>query len=152
MRAAVEYLPPDVELEGVRAVLRRDEESGAVFGGSGELRFTGGARSTWSCGFDADGMVMELRLAGTAGEISIDDFISQNADGSADFVLWRGEGQPETLRIESHVPGAVLMFEDMAAAAADPVMRSRWMTATQRTQALLDAVWQAGLDDEASDS
>jgi predicted dehydrogenase len=37
MRAAVEYLPPDVEVEGAAAFLRRDEETGAVSAGSGVL-------------------------------------------------------------------------------------------------------------------
>ncbi|HEX9792346.1 MAG TPA: Gfo/Idh/MocA family oxidoreductase [Planctomycetota bacterium] len=151
MRAAVEYLPPGAGLEGVRAVLRRDEETGAVLGGSGELRFAGGLTSTWNCGFDAVPSSMDLRIAGSAGEIAIDDFLFQDADGSAKFTLRRELSQPETIRIASTRPGSVLMFEDMAAAAADPALRGRWMTATERTQMLLDAIWQAGLDAEASD-
>jgi len=35
------------------------------------------------------------------------------------------------------------MFEDLAAAAQDPALREQWMTATERTQALLDASWLA---------
>jgi predicted dehydrogenase len=150
MRAAVEYLPPDVELEGVSAVLRRDEETGAALSGSGELRFAGGVTSTWRCGFDTAGGVMDLLITGTLGEISMDDFLFQNPDGSADFVLRRGSSQPETIRVASTRPGAALMFEDMARAAAVPTLRSPWMTVTERTQALLDAVWQAALENEAS--
>jgi hypothetical protein len=43
------------------------------------------------------------------------------------------------------------MFEDMAAAAADHGLREQWMTATQRTQALLDAAWMAALQSERRD-
>jgi len=40
------------------------------------------------------------------------------------------------------------MFEDMVAAAANPSLRNQWMTVTERTQALLDAVWMAALQSE----
>jgi predicted dehydrogenase len=150
MRAAVEYLPVDIELEGVGAFLRRDEETGAVVGGSGVLQFSSGATSTWTCGFDSGEMVMDVRITGTSGVIYIDNFLYQNADGSADFLLRRGGS--ETINIPSTKPGAALMFEDMAAAAADPALRGQWMTATERTQALLDAAWRVGLANEESTS
>lgn len=149
MRAAYEYLPAGVELEGASAFLRRDEETGAVIGGSGALQFAGGATSTWTCGFDSGVMISDVRIAGTDGVIYIDDFLYQNADGSADFTLRKGRSS-DTVRVESTKPGAVLMFEDMAAAAADPTLRRRWMTATERTQTLLDAIWEAGLENEGA--
>jgi hypothetical protein len=43
------------------------------------------------------------------------------------------------------------MFEDMAAAAADSALRPGWENRTRRTQAMLDAIWQAGLDTEAEE-
>ena len=49
MRAAVEYLAPDVQLDTVSAHLRRDEQTGAAIGGSGVLEFTDGSTSTWNC-------------------------------------------------------------------------------------------------------
>ena len=151
MRAAVEYLPPEVELESVRAGLRRDEETGAVMGGSGVLRFADGSESTWSCGFDSPRSSMDVRIEGATGEIAIPGFLFQDADGSAKLTLRREQAQPETIRVASDEPGSVLMFEDMAAAAADPALRGRWATKTRRTQRLLDAIWQAGLDDEAGE-
>ncbi len=151
MRAAVEFLPPEVELESVRAVLRRDEETGAVVGGSGELRFADGSRSTWSCGFDSPEGSMDVRIEGSAGEIDVPGFLFQDADGSARITLRRKQARPETIRVASDEPGSVLMFEDMAAAAADPALRGRWVARTRRTQRLLDAIWQAGLDDEAGE-
>lgn len=154
MRAAVEYLPPDVVLDTVSAHLRRDSETGAAISGTGVLDFTDGSTSTWNCGFDSGAVVMDLRITGTEGVINIDDFLGQNRDGSADFLYRKGgwgSVTSEEINIASDKPGAALMFEDMAAAAADPSLRGQWMTATERTQALLDAVWIASLQNEKGD-
>ena len=151
MRAAVEYLPPDAVLDTVSAHLRRDGETGAAISGTGILEFTDGSSSTWNCGFDSGAVVMDLRITGTKGVINIDDFLSQNRDGSADFLYRKGgwgNAASEEIIIPSARPGAALMFEDMAAAAADPSLREGWMTATERTQALLDAAWVAALQSE----
>ena len=155
MRAAVEYLPPDAVLDTVSAHIRRDSETGAAITGTGVLDFTDSSTSTWNCGFDSGAVVMDLRITGTEGVINIDDFLSQNRDGSADFLYreggW-GSGASEEINIPSAKPGAAMMFEDMAAAAANPSLRDQWMTATERTQALLDAVWMAALQNEKNDS
>jgi len=151
MRAAVEYLRPDAVLDTVSARLRRDSETGAAISGAGVLEFADGSTSTWNCGFDSGATVMDLRITGTTGVINIDDFLRQNRDGSADFLYRRGgwgSGTSEEISIPSARPGAALMFEDMAAAAADPSLRDQWMMATERTQALLDAVWIAALQSE----
>ena len=151
MRAAVEYLPPDVVLDTISAHLRRDSETGAAISGTGVLEFTDGSTSTWNCGFDSGAVVMDLRITGTEGVINIDDFLGQNRDGSADFLYRKGgwsDAASEEITIPSAKPGAALMFEDMAAAAADASLRERWMTATERTQALLDAAWAAALQSE----
>jgi predicted dehydrogenase len=151
MRAAVEYLPPEVVLDTVSAHLRRDSETGAAISGTGVLEFTDGSTSTWNCGFDSGGVVMDLRITGTKGVINIDDFLGQNRDGSADFLYRKGgwsDAASEEITIPSAKPGAALMFEDMAAAAQDPSLRNQWMTATERTQALLDAAWTAALQSE----
>jgi predicted dehydrogenase len=150
MRAAVEYLPHDVVLDTVSAHLRRDPETGAAISGTGVLDFTDGSTSTWSCGFDSGAVVMDLRITGTKGVINIDDFLSQNGDGSADFLYRTGGwgGTSEDINIPSDKPGAALMFENMAAAAEDPALREQWMAATERTQALLDAIWMASLQNE----
>lgn len=153
MRAAVEYLSPDVVLDTVSAHLRRDPETGAALSGTGVLEFTDGSTSTWNCGFDSGGVVMDLRITGTKGVINIDDFLSQNRDGSADFRFRTGGwgGTAEEFNIPSDKPGAALMFEDMATAAADASLRDQWMTATERTQALLDAAWMAALQSEKNE-
>jgi predicted dehydrogenase len=151
MRAAVEYLAPDAELDTVSAHLRRDDQTGAAIGGSGVLQFTDGSTSTWNCGFDSGAVVMDLRITGTTGVINIDNFLSQNRDGSADFTYRKGgwgQGATESINIPSTKPGSTLMFEDMAAAAQDPALRDQWMMATERTQALLDAIWMAAVNSE----
>jgi predicted dehydrogenase len=155
MRAAVEYLPPDVVLDTVSAHLRRDAETGAAISGTGVLEFTDGSTSTWNCGFDSGAVVMDLRITGTEGVINIDDFLGQNRDGSADLLYRKGgwgDSASEEITIPSAKPGAALMFEDMAAAAADPSLRKQWMKATERTQALLDAAWAAALKSEKDDA
>ena len=148
MRAAVEYLAPGAELGTVSALLRRDGQTGAAIGGSGVLEFSDGSTSTWNCGFDSGAVVMDLRITGTAGVVNIDDFLGENRDGTADYLYrkggWSG-GTSDEINVSSDKPGAVLMFEDMAAVAADPSLRAQWITATERTQALLDAAWIAAL-------
>ncbi len=86
MRAAVEYLSPDAELQMTSAVLRRDAETGAAVGASGILVFRDGATSTWNCGFDSGAVIMDLRISGTIGSINIDDFLSQEPDNSARYL------------------------------------------------------------------
>ena len=155
MRAAVEYLPADVALDTASAHLRRDRETGAAISGTGVLEFDDGSTSTWNCGFDSGAVVMDLRITGTEGVINIDDFLGQNRDGSADFLYRKGgwgDSAPDEINIPSARPGAALMFEDMAAAAADPSLRKQWMMATERTQALLDAAWAAALQSEKNDA
>ncbi len=150
MRAAVEFLPRGLELDTVRAVLRRDEETGAAIGGEGELRFEGGVRTTWSCGFDAQGSSMHVHIEGEKGEIEVPGYLFQDRDHSARIVIAAAGAAKRTERIPSGKPGSALMFEDMAAAAADPSLRAGWAERTRRTQALLDAIWHVGLAAEVS--
>lgn len=151
MRATVESLPPGLKLESVRAEIRRDKETGAAIGGEGELRFAGGVRSTWSCGFDAQRSSMHIHLEGKEGEIEMPGFLFQERDNSARLEVKQGDAEAKTIRIPSDKPGSALMFEDMAAIAADPNLRPGWADRTRRTQALLDAIWQVGLAVEASE-
>jgi predicted dehydrogenase len=154
MRAAVEYLSPDADLRTASAFLRRDEETGAVTGGGGILAFADGSASTWSCGFDFGAVVMDLRISGTDGSINIDNFLGQDPDNSAQYLYrkggWGHDAIRETVRIESPLSGAALMFEDFAAAVANKALREQWSRATERTQALLDAVWQSALTNEGA--
>ncbi len=149
MRAAVEYLSPDIELRDVSAFLRRDPETGAAISGSGMLVFTDESTTTWNCGFDSGAVIMDLRISGGQGSINIDDFLSQDQDRSASYLHraggWGPNALAETARVESSLPGSALMFEDFAALVQDASLRERWMRASERTQALLDACWDEAL-------
>lgn len=145
MRAAVECLPDDLQLQHVQADLRRDQETGAVNGGKGELRFTNGVRYFWSCGFDAPQSSMLVQLDGEGGHLEMPGFLFQDQDNSARLIVRQGDAEPVTHRVPSDKPGSVLLFEDMAAIAADSSLRASWADRTRRTQALLDAIWHVGL-------
>jgi len=152
MRAAVEYLSPDVDLVSVDAYLRRDAESGAAISGSGVLKFDDGSTSTWNCGFDSGAVVMDLRITGERGVVSLDDYLGQGQDFSGSYTLKRGGWGPDAVRrtakVASEKPGAALMFEDFAAMVAAPEWIERSIRATERTQSWLDAAWESALENE----
>ncbi len=154
MRAAVEYLSPNARLDSVSAHLRRDADTGAAVSGSGLLVFDDGSTSTWNCGFDSGGVVMDLRITGAEGAINIDNFLSQDRDGSASYLYRTGGWGPnairDTVKVDSALPGSALMFEDFAAMVHDASLRDRWMQASERTQQLLDAAWKEAQDNERS--
>ncbi len=154
MRAAVEYLAPDVELQSVHAHLRRDIDTGAAVSGSGMLVFDDGSTSTWNCGFDSGGVVMDLRITGHKGVVNIDNFLSQDRDGSASYLYRKGGWGPnavrDTVTVESTISGSALMFEDFAKSVHSPELRERWMQASERTQELLDAAWKEAQDNQRS--
>ena len=152
MRAIVEYLSPGIELQTVRAFIRRDEETGAAVSGSGVMLFDDGSTSTWNCGFDSGGVNMDLRITGARGVIRFDDFLTSDPDGSASFTLHTGgfgaSAIVETITSERTKPGPALMFENYAAMVADQDKIDRSIRVSEQTQRLLDAAWNAGLENE----
>ena len=154
MRAAVEYLSPDIEIDSVSAHVRRHPETGAAMGASGVISFDGGATTTWNCGFDSGAVVMDLRISGPGGVISLGDFLSQNQDGSADYLYrmggWGPNAVADTVNVPSAKPGAVLMFEDFAAMVGNKEMFEQSVRASERTQRWLDAIWLSALENERS--
>ena len=148
MRAAVEYLSPDVGLRSVSSFVRRDADTGAAISGSGMLVFDDDSTSTWNCGFDSGAVIMDLRISGANGSINIDNFLGQDRDGSASYLYrtggWGPNAVAETVKVDSSLSGSALMFEDFAAMVGDPTLRDRWMHASERTQKLLDAIWESG--------
>ena len=147
MRAAVEYLSSDVELVSTEAFLRRDEETGAAISGSGVMLFDDGSTSTWNCGFDSGGVIMDLRVTGHRGVVSVDIYLSQDEDGSGSYTLKKGGWGPNAVRrkatVNSGKPGAALMFEDFAAMIGDAEAIERSILATTRTQQWLDSAWES---------
>lgn len=152
MRAAVEYLSPGIEIQSVNAYLRRDEETGAAISGSGVILFNDGSTTTWNCGFDSGAVVMDLRLTGHQGVFSLDNFLSNDQDGSASYLYKKGswgstvEG---STKVGPSKPGAALMFEDFAAMVSDVESREASIRSTERTQRWLDAIWESALENES---
>ncbi len=73
----------------------------------------------------------------------MDNFVGENEDGSASFTYAKSDvadSVERVVRIDSCRSGPKLMFENFAAAAGDRSQREPWMQASERTQALLDAV------------
>jgi predicted dehydrogenase len=146
MRAIVEYLDPDIMPASVHCVARRDPDSGAVISASGVLHFSDGASSTFTCGFDSGALIMDLRLTGERGALWMDDFVLEKSPGNAVFTRRAGGFHAiDQVDIAASLPAAVLMIEAMAHAASGTGRRERWMRAAERTQALLDAVWNAAV-------
>jgi predicted dehydrogenase len=143
MRATLEYLSPAAELRSVSTRLRHDANTGALIAGSGSLTFEDGTESAWRCSFDADAPVIELRLTGPLGEIVMENFVGEEQDRSASYRHSKGapiNAAASLVDVASGFSGRSLMFQDFAAAVRDAALRERWIQASERTQALLDAV------------
>lgn len=147
LRAAVEYLSPDIELSEARTFLRRDPESGAAIAASGAMRFSDGSTTTFNAGFESGAVIMDLRLTGPEGAIVMDDFVANQACGAAAYTVRKGGFDADRVADAILVPAPAaapqLMFEDFAAMVGDTDYRERSIAATERTQALLDAAWHA---------
>jgi predicted dehydrogenase len=150
MRAAVEYLPADVSIASVEAFLRREPQNGAVVSGSGVIVFDNGATSTFNCGFESGAVIMDLRISGSKGVIKLDDFLTQRPpDRPASYELRSGWLETQTVEVPDARPGATRMFEDFAAMVGDADAFEASVTASERTQAWLDAVWESATAKEA---
>jgi predicted dehydrogenase len=147
MRGVVEYLSPECGLRSVHARLRRDPQTGAIVAGEGSLTFEDDAAASWRCGFDADAVEIDLTLSGRLGAIHMENFVGEEAGGSATYQVSRvGEAATRT-RVSSPFPGPSLMFQAFAASAEDTSLRECWIRASERTQSLLDAVRDAAQED-----
>ena len=149
MRAAVEYLPADIEIKSVDAYMRRSKVTNAEVTGSGVIVFNDGSTTTWNCGFESAAGIMDLRLSGASGVFKLDDFLSQvESDYSGAVQYLYGWRDSEMIIIPSEKPGAALMFEDFASMVGDPEWFESSVRASERTQMLLDAVWSSALENE----
>ena len=154
MRAAVEYTAPGVKVIGVGAYVRRDKKSNAVITGSGVIAFSDGSTNTWNCGFEAGALNMDLRLSGAGGQFSLDDFVISPGDGPAEYVYRKGGlgdgGTSERISVPSTKPPAALMFENFAAMVGNSDLFEASVTASERTQEWLDAIWTKAIQNERS--
>lgn len=150
MRAIIDYLDPSAELKSVSAVLRREPESQAVIGTTALLVFSDGSTSTFSCAFDAGESRNEARIVGDQGSLDIPKFLGHDGDNSASYTHTSRANKPADtiVKVEADRPDAAIMFEDFAAQVHDPSLRTKWETKSERTQALLDAVWESAIAHE----
>ena len=152
MRATVEYIDPSAKLKSAATYIRRGAETGAVIGATGVVAFEDGSASTWSCAFDAGNGRSDLIIDGKNGTVDVMRFLNDESDRSASYRKRSGGGKDgavdEVVKIKSPLPGAALMFEDFAAQVNDTSLRDQWMQKTIRTQELLDAVWESGIQNE----
>jgi predicted dehydrogenase len=149
MRAAVEYLPAEVKIESVYAVMRRGGPHQAAVSGSGIIALDDGSTTTWNCGFESGAGMMDLRISGARGVIKLDDFLTQRpTDRPADYEYRQGWNDSRFIEVPFEKPEAALMFEDFAAMVTDPAWIARSMRASERTQQWLDAIWESALENE----
>jgi predicted dehydrogenase len=148
MRAAAEYMPQDLSIASVDAYLRRGE-TGAAVSGSGVIVFEDGSTTTWNCGFESGAGIMDLRISGAKGVIKLDDFLSQRREDNAGVYEYRsGWRDREDVVITSDKPGAALMFQDFASMVENPEWREASIRISERTQYLLDAIWDSAVRNE----
>jgi predicted dehydrogenase len=149
MRAAVEYSAPELAIANVDAYLRRSRETGAVISGSGVIVFSDGSTTTWNCGFESGAGIMDLRISGATGVIKMDDFISQRPpDRPAGFEYRQGWSKTRQIEVPAAKSGAVMMFEDFSAMVGKQDAIEASIRSSERTQLLLDAVWNSAIDNE----
>lgn len=148
MRAAVEFLPDDVELVSAAAYLLREKQSRAVISGSGVLRFSDGSTSTWNCGFNSGAMVQELRISGPDGVIWLDDFVFIPGSPAHERIRYKKGREQFEVEIPFSKSAPTLMFEDFAAMVVDPGLFEKSVRASERTQAWLDAAWESAIQNE----
>jgi predicted dehydrogenase len=148
MRAAVEYLPPDVEIASVQASHRTENINKAVTSGSGLIVFDDGSTTTWNCGFESGAVIMDLRISGAKGVVKLDDFVlARPADQAASYDLLTGWDEMTRIEVPAPKPAAALMFENFAIMTGSDELIEASIRASERTQKLLDAVWRSSNDD-----
>jgi predicted dehydrogenase len=154
MRAAVEYTAPGVKLVGVDAYVRRDKKRNAVIAGSGVIAFDDGSTTTWNCAFDAGAVNMDLRISGAGGQFSLHDFVQGDGKGPAGYDYRKGGfgdgGTLERMTVPAAKPAAALMFENFAAMVGDRDRFEASVSASERTQEWLDAIWNKAIRNERS--
>jgi predicted dehydrogenase len=153
MRAVVEYLAPDA-LEDIKVFAEWDPHSGAVIRATGVLQFNAGKTATFDVGYTAGAAVMELTVAGTSGILTQDDFVLDwqsgfgfdNPDIQTGFIHRSGLATRNDfafIETPSERSQHALMIDNFADLIrnGDAAEREIWLSATEKTQVFLDAIW-----------
>ncbi|MEM9066569.1 MAG: Gfo/Idh/MocA family oxidoreductase [Planctomycetota bacterium] len=152
-RAVIEYLQPTEPVRRVHAVANRDAQTGAVVRAAGVIEFGDSRTLTFEFGFEGGTFASELRLMGTRGQLSIDDFVidfgalmydeAERRDaGYSVRSGWGGRPTGEFLEVSTDRPADVRMVEAFAALARDGTeeRRAAWRTSLVETQRLVDRI------------
>ena len=156
LRAVVEYGPADAALLASSGFVQHDPATGAAVRGAGVLMLAGGCTSTWDAGYNSGAFTMDLQLLGERGAITLDDFVLDWADSAPPPLPGHAVGFSqragvmnvsgfEWVATPAQRPQNVAMVEHFAGLARDPrgAAAAASAHASERTQGLLDAVWQS---------
>jgi len=156
MRAVVEYGPADAALVASSGFVQHDPATGAAVRGAGVLMLAGGCTSTWDAGYNTGAFTMDLQLLGERGALALDDFVLDWAHAAwpplpghaTGFSQRAGAVNPsafEWVDTPAAQPQNVAMVEHFVQLAREPrgARAVASAQASERTQGLLDAVWQS---------
>lgn len=155
MRAVAEYGPAEAALLASSGFVQHDPATGAAVRGAGVLVLAGGCTSTWDAGYNTGAFTMDLQLLGERGAITLDDFVLDWTHSAppplpghaVGFSQRAGVMNPsgfEWVDTPSATPQNVAMVEHLVRLAREPrgALAVASAQVSERTQGLLDAVWQ----------
>ena len=127
-------LPVRVSARVLDAVVDADGAQ-VIMACSGELDFPGGATADFYCSFLSP-LQKWLRIAGTAGNLHVPDFVRPLAEYDIDWVL-NHTGHPR--QADAGPRSEVRMYQTFARAAAAGTPERQWADYAQKTQIVQDA-------------
>ena len=154
MRAIVEYMNDLSEVKVCKAIVDRDEDTGAIIRGSGVIIFEDGRSSTFDFGYNTGVCLMDLDILGEKGMIRLDDyvldwsksFVFSNPDFNVGYTLRKEVMTPEQfeyITVNSALPQAELMVKHFIELTKNPDGKAAKESTdiAVQTQKLLDHVW-----------
>lgn len=154
MRAIVEYLRPTGEVTKALAVVERDAQTRGIIRATGSIAFASGEVSNFDIGYTAGTIIQDLKLMGTNGVISLDDFV---LDWNNSFAFknpsiplgytyrtaMSTRSDVAFVATPSHAPQEVAMIDRFAQLVVDGTSaeRAQYAEATLKSQQYLDALW-----------
>ncbi len=156
MRAIVEYLQPVGNPDKVAVVAERDATTGAVVRATGMMGFERGKHATFEAGYTSNTGIMDLRLTGPRGVITLDDFpldwtnsiAYQNEDIQTGYFYRSGRVTRKDVTFvatPSAIPADVLMIDHFVALVHLPRTScvAGFTAAMLKTQEYLDVAWES---------
>lgn len=154
MRAVAEFASDSASLVSSSGYVQKDDKSGAFVRSAGVLLLSDGCTSTWDVGYNVGTCVMDLKLFGQKGTISLDDFVLDWADGFALNIPGYAVGFKQRTGVVNPYGFAeiatptdqsqlVRMIDEFCALTLEPGGQAarESVRISEKTQALLDAAW-----------